>query len=259
LTLSPFDLEGKVAIVTGGARGLGAAQAAMLSRCGAKVVVTARDSGGTGDGEAVAQSLPDAIFVRHDVTSAADWVSVVATTLDRYGHIDVLVNNAGFSAGGSVLEVDLADYAQSVAVNQTGPLLGIKLVAPHMGAGGSIVNIVSIGGLNGSRGAVSYTMSKWALRGLTRCAALDLAPRGIRVNAVIPGRMETPMLDSVRPRLRPTDDGSDPAARGIPLGRVGLPDEVAHVVAFLASELSSFCSGGEYAVDGAQSVQLVVE
>jgi 3alpha(or 20beta)-hydroxysteroid dehydrogenase len=249
-------VEGKVAIVTGGARGQGAAEARLLAQHGARVVVADVE-----DGEEVAAGLPNGIFERLDVSREEDWAAVVGRTVETFGRIDVLVNNAGILTPGGLLDTPLAAYERTVAVNQTGPLLGMRAVVPHMKkqGGGSIVNIASSGSLAGSVGALAYATSKWALRGMTKCIALELAPFSIRVNAVHPGRTETPMLSRTRSEvLKGGPAGADdPAARGVPLGRVGRPEEIAQLVLYLASNLSAFCTGADFVADGGQSAQLV--
>ena len=243
------DLDGKVAIVTGGGRGIGAAVASLFGRHGASVVVTdVRE----GLGRAVVDKLHGpGLFVTHDVGSEDGWERVTRETLDRFGTIDILVNNAGIGQTPAPLtEISMDDYDEVIRVNQRGPLLGMRAVAPAMGrqGHGSIVNISSIGGLFGGRGLVAYSTSKFALRGMTKVAALDLRPLGIRVNSVHPGRVNTPLVGEVlgAAALQQTMHGAG----------IAQPEQVAEVVLFLASDRSSHCNGAEFVVDGGASSAL---
>jgi 3alpha(or 20beta)-hydroxysteroid dehydrogenase len=235
-------LDGKIAIVTGSARGMGEAEARLFVAEGAHVVVCdVRDEAGS----AVAASLGDAaMFVHLDVSDEAQWTTAVDRTLERFGRLDILVNNAGIALPGSILDSTLEDYHRTVAVNQTGVWLGLRAAAPAMrvSGGGSIVNISSAAGLGASVGLAAYGTTKWAVRGLTKTAAGELAHSGIRVNSVHPGVIETDMLD----------DASIPreAALHSPLGRLGSADDVARLVLFLASDDSAYCTGSEFSVDG---------
>ncbi|MFF9424782.1 glucose 1-dehydrogenase [Streptomyces sp. NPDC014746] len=239
----PVDLTGKVALVTGAARGMGEAEARLFAALGAKVVLTDVLAA---EGEATAASLGAAArFVRHDVTDEESWAAAVDTALDAFGRLDVLVNNAAVYSTALITEEDPARLETILRVNLVGPFLGIRAVAPAMRAagGGSVVNISSQAGLQGIWGHGAYGAAKWGLRGLTRTAALELGGDGIRVNSVHPGAIATAMTAHLGTK-------DHPAA---PLGRVGEPEEVARLVAFLASDESSYLSGAELAVDGGAS------
>lgn len=235
-------LEGCIALITGGARGQGAVEARRFVEEGATVVLgDVLDA----EGRATAAAIgPQASYLQHDVTDPASWSSVVTSVLDRFGRLDVLVNNAGIFRTRGLLDTSPELWQQMVAVNQTGVFLGMQAVAPAMVAAGrgSIVNISSIAGLQGTS-SFAYSATKWALRGMTRSAARDLAPHGVRVNSVHPGIIDTAMLDEL-------GDGREAVVRRIPLGRVGVSEEVAELVLFLASDRAAYCTGHEYVVDG---------
>ncbi|WP_217251058.1 glucose 1-dehydrogenase [Streptomyces sp. AC602_WCS936] len=239
----PVDLTGKVALVTGAARGMGRAEARLFAALGAEVVLTdVRED----EGRATAASLgPAARFVRHDVTDEKSWEAAVAAAVDAFGRLDVLVNNAAIYTTSPVVDEDPARLEALLRVNLMGPFLGIRAVAAAMraGGGGSIVNISSQAGLQGIWGHGAYGAAKWGLRGLTRTAALELGADGIRVNSVHPGAIATAMTGHLETKEHP----------GAPLGRVGEPEEVARLVAFLASDDASYLSGAELAVDGGAS------
>jgi 3alpha(or 20beta)-hydroxysteroid dehydrogenase len=232
-------VEGKVALITGGAQGMGAAHAQLLAAEGARVVI--------GDildeeGIALAGDLGDsAQFLHLDVTQPADWSAAVEVAVSRFGSLDVLVNNAGTRAVGPLGTFDLSKWHNVIDVNLTGTFLGMRAVVEPMtsAGGGSIINISSIEGLRGAPLAHPYVASKWAVRGLTKSAALELAPRNIRVNSVHPGFIRTPMTARVPEDLVP-----------VPLGRAGDAHEVATFVLFLASDESSYSTGSEFIVDG---------
>ena len=232
-------VDDKVALISGGARGMGAADARMLVAEGAKVVL--------GDildeqGAALAAELGDsARYVHLDVTSAEDWAGAVETAVNTFGKLNVLVNNAGIAQAAPLKTVDMTRWQKVLDVNLTGPMLGIKAVIEPMVAagGGSIINISSLEGLRGAVWMHSYVASKWGLRGLTKSAALELAPEKIRVNSIHPGFIRTPMTKHLPDNIV-----------SAPMGRPGTPDEVATFVVFLASDESSFSTGAEYVVDG---------
>ena len=238
-------LDGKVALVTGGARGQGAAEARLFAAEGAAVVISdVLDA----DGEATAAAC-GGLYLHHDVTREDDWARVVEAVTSRHGRLDVLVNNAGIFMPGRIRETALADYRRVIEVNQIGVFLGMKAVADAMIAtgAGSIVNISSVAGLQGGGNSIAYTASKWAVRGMTKSAAREFARYGIRVNSIHPGLIETPMLHQV-PGI---DAGRlEGYLRTVPLGRVGAADEVARLALFLASDESSYCTGSEFIIDG---------
>ncbi|WP_144823660.1 glucose 1-dehydrogenase [Marinobacter piscensis] len=236
-------LEGKVAIITGAAQGMGASHARIFIAQGAQVVLTDLNEE---KGQALASELgSNALFVQQDVTREADWVRVVRATEDRFGPVDVLVNNAGITMSKTLAETSLDDYRRILEINQVSVFLGMKLVIPSMkkAGGGSIVNISSINGLVG--GAIGYTDSKFAVRGMTKAAALECAADGIRVNSVHPGVIETPMISQ-----GDTKSAVDEFAKHIPIGRVAKSEEVSNLVLYLASDESSYSTGSEFVVDG---------
>jgi 3alpha(or 20beta)-hydroxysteroid dehydrogenase len=247
-------VDGKVAIVTGAARGTGEATARLLAREGARVVVAdileerAR---------LVTKELGEAgAFVRLDVTSEEDWRRAVAETADRFGAIDVLVNNAAVLHMAAIEDTELADYERIVRVNQVGTFLGIKAVAPAMkrAGRGSIVNVASIDGMSAKNGIVAYAASKWAVRGMTRVAALELGRFGIRVNAVcpeagnaemmrpyVPEAVDVELAASLQQRILKTQMKRSLAEK------IG---DVAYMILFLASDESASCTGTDFLVDG---------
>ncbi|OAB43512.1 glucose 1-dehydrogenase [Paenibacillus antarcticus] len=236
-------LAGKVAIITGGARGMGESHVRKFVSEGAKVVFTDLNEEG---GQALAAELGENVkFVKQDVTKAADWDTVVAETENTFGPVNILVNNAGISMSKSIFDMTEADYRKIVDINQVSVFLGIKATASSMKktGNGSIVNISSMNGLVG--GAIGYTDTKFAVRGMTKAAALQLAPMGIRVNSVHPGVIETPMVtqgDAV--------DTIKEFAKHIPLKRLAQSEEVSNLVLFLASDESSYSTGSEFVIDG---------
>lgn len=237
------SLNGKVAIITGGARGMGAAHARRFVEEGARVVI----SDVLPEGADTARQLGVAcVFVRADVSSESAWAEVMDFCAAEFGTPSVLVNNAAILHGSPISELSLDDYRRVVEINQIGVLLGMKAVWPAMKAagGGSIVNISSVAGMRGGAGLWAYSSSKYAVRGLTQCGALEGAAHGIRVNSVHPGSIDTPMLD-----------GEDPAETSafvatLPIARMAQPQEVSEVVLFLASDAASYVTGSEYVVDG---------
>lgn len=241
------DLTGKVALITGAARGQGEAEARAFAASGARVVVTDVLER---DGTAVAESLGDAArFVRHDVSDDTEWRTAVDTALHEFGRLDVLVNNAAIHAITPLVDTTAEDLERMLRVNLIGAFLGMKAVVEPMTAagGGSIVNISSQAGLQGLAGHSAYGATKWGLRGITKTAAIELGPLGIRVNSVHPGPIDTPMIGHL-------GLGRGPGSfTGLPLNRVGVPEEVAGLVAFLASDEASYISGAELAVDGGLS------
>jgi 3alpha(or 20beta)-hydroxysteroid dehydrogenase len=234
-------VEGKIVVVTGAAGGQGAAEAAALAREGATVVAADLAE------EAPSRLGADTIAYRRlDVSRAEEWQKLGAWLEERYGRVDGLVSNAGIPWRDRLLEVSVADWERVLAVNLTGPLLGMQTVVPLMRAGGSIVNVSSVAGLTGHY-AVAYTASKWGVRGLSRAASLELGPLGIRVNTIFPGYIETPMTASAPDAFRVANIAATP------LGRTGTADDVAPLVVYLISDESSYLSGAEIAVDGGLS------
>ncbi len=238
-------LDGKVALVTGGARGQGAAEAALFRSEGAAVVLTdVLDA----EGERTAAAIGGR-YLHHDVTSEKDWERVVAEVLDRHDRLDILVNNAGIWMTGRLTDTLLADYRRVIEVNQVGVFLGMQAAARPMRAArsGSIINISSIAGLRGAMSGFAYGASKWAVRGMTKSAAQELGPFGVRVNSIHPGLIETAMLH----QLPGWDAGATPAyLQRIPMGRTAEAEEVARLALFLASDDSAYCTGGEFIIDG---------
>lgn len=250
-------LEGKVAIVTGAGRGMGAAFAAMLADAGASVVLTDINQD---EVERRAVAIGErALALRHDVSKADEWEAVVTAAQERFGFVTNLVNNAGIIAPGMyegpIETLNEEAFWRGVAVNQLGVLLGIKHVTPSMRAagGGSIVNMSSLGGLRGVAHLSIYVSTKFAVHGITKTAALELARDGIRVNSVHPGLIRTPAVTG-----ETDDEASRAAILGIeqmaatafPIPRLGEPEEVARIVRFLSSDEASYCTGAEFLVDG---------
>lgn len=236
-------LSGKVAIITGGARGMGAAHVRRFVEEGAKVVFTDINEE---VGEKLASELGDnTLFVKHDVTDEAGWQEVIEKAEAAFGPVNVLVNNAGISMSKSIFDMSVEDYKKIIDINQVSVFLGIKAVLPSMqkAEGGSIVNISSMNGIVG--GAVGYTDSKFAVRGMTKAAALQVGHLGIRVNSVHPGVIETPMVtegDAV--------EQIEEFAKQIPMRRMAQSEEVTNMVLFLASSESSYSTGAEFIIDG---------
>jgi 3alpha(or 20beta)-hydroxysteroid dehydrogenase len=239
--------HGKVVLISGGARGQGAAEARMLVAEGARVVIgDLREE----EGRRLAAELGQAAtFVRHDVTDEAEWAHAVAAA-ETLGGLHGMVNNAGIYIPRTLMETDAALFEQHVRVNQFGCFLGMKAVVGAMerSGGGSIVNISSVAGLRGSPGAFAYSATKWALRGMTKAAAIDLAPRRIRVNSVHPGPIDTEMLKvrTAEENLRRVDQ--------VPMKRMGSAEEVARLVLFLLSDESAYMTGAELTIDGGVSL-----
>jgi 3alpha(or 20beta)-hydroxysteroid dehydrogenase len=234
-------LDGSVALISGAARGQGEAIARIFAEEGASVVL--------GDilddqGSRVAESLgASGTYVHLDVTQMESWRAAVSLALERFGKLTTLVNNAGIMLRGSIEEMSQADYEQVIAVNQVGCWLGMKVAAPAIRAagGGAIVNTSSTAGLSGLLDRSAYVASKFAIRGMTKTAALEFGPDRIRVNCICPGAIATGMMS------RQVDDDQFST---LPVPRVGRPEEVGRLAAFLASENSSYCTGAEFVIDG---------
>ncbi len=240
-------LEGKVAIITGGARGMGASHAEVFVKEGAKVVIT-----DILDGQETAEKLgPNCTFMKHDVTLREDWERVVKETDKLYGPVTVLVNNAGIAKLKPWDQTTDEDYDIHYRINQLGVYLGMQITAPFMiKAGiGSIVNISSIAGMAGGANALPYVATKFAVRGMTKAAAIDWGPMNIRVNSVHPGVIRTPMTME-----NPDVDKSLVEQMGelSPLKRIADAIEITNLVLYLASDESSFSTGSEFIADGGQ-------
>lgn len=245
--MTPLRVEDKVAIITGSAGGIGTAAARRLAEEGALLLLTDAD-------EAGARALSDELGERasshaHDVTSEDDWQTVVSTALQTHGRIDVLLNNAGVFLAAPLTETALEDFRQVINVNVVGVFLGMRAVAEAMAAqrSGSIINVSSVAGLTGSPYLTAYAASKWAVRGMTKGVAKELAQFGVRVNSLHPGQIDTDM--NARQREK-TPELIDKLIRGIPLRRIGTPEEIAHAVVYLASDESIYTTGSELVVDG---------
>ena len=237
-------LAGKVAIVTGGASGMGADYASRFVAEGASVVVADINHD---DGAALAEQLgASSRFVPLDVTQPAEWRAAVAATTDAFGPPTVLVNNAGITGWASILDGDVDSFRHMLDVNLVSMWLGMQAVAPSMIAagGGSIVNVSSDAGMTAYPNLSAYVTSKWGARGLTRAAAVELGQRGVRVNVILPGLIDTPMG---RLALGSRDPAEVMAAAPIP--RIGRVDEITNLVVFLASDESSYCTGADWVAD----------
>jgi len=248
-------LTGKVALISGGARGMGAAEARLFAAEGAKVVIgDVLEAQGREVEAEIKAAGGEAVFVRLDVTHEADWQRAVETAVRQFGQLHILVNNAGVSGQGRVEDVTLEEWNRVMDINSTGVFLGTKTAIPAMrqAGGGSIVNISSQLGLVGvDNSSPQYQASKGSVRLLTKATAIQYAQDGIRVNSVHPGPIETPMTEARR---------SDPEVRAltlarIPLGRYGQPDDVAMGVLYLASDEASFITGSELVIDGGWTAQ----
>lgn len=240
-------LTGKVLILTGAAGGQGRVAARVFAGAGARLILTDRDPGGA----EVATGLgASAVFVQHDVSIRADWDRVVDAATERFGGIDVLINNAGIAGRDDVQTVTCERMRGYLDVNLLGALNGIQAVVPAMRArgGGSIVNICSISALRSTPGLAGYGISKWALRGLSRYAAAELAPHKVRVNLVLPGAVDVSMI-----RDGQSEAGKEAFARQVPLGRLARSEEIAQTALFLASDAASYVTGAELVADGGLS------
>ena len=239
-------LKGKVALITGASGGQGAVEAQMFAREGASVVLADIDHAA---GKALAAKIRKAggkaLYLSLDVTDAGQWSKAIARVRREFGALHVLVNNAGIVSRVGIMDVGIEDWARTIDINLTGPLLGMRAAAPLIrdSGGGSIVNISSTAAIAGHWGA-AYVASKWGLRGITKTAALEFQDWGIRANSVHPAQVdETKMTDSSAPGYREANE------RVIPLGRAAKPEEIGHAVLFLASDESSYINGTEIVVD----------
>ena len=249
-------LNNKVAIITGGSQGMGEATVRQFIKAGAKVLI--------GDildkkGQALAESLGDsAIYQRLDVSSETDWAAAIATAEEHFGQLNVLVNNAGILHVASLVDTTEEDYMRVVRINQLGPLLGMKaVVEPMKRAGsGSIINISSFEGLQAKNGLIAYVSSKWALRGMTKSAAIELGRYNIRVNSVHPGGVHTPMSGATS--ATPDAQANEMYANH-PIPRVGMPDEIAAISLFLATDEATYTTGSEIVADGGWNAGLMFD
>lgn len=240
-------LTGKIAVITGAARGMGAAEARLFADEGAHVLLCdVLDD----EGIPLAEELGEAARYRHlDVTDETQWIAALAAVMAEFGTPDILVNNAGVLQFAPLVSMLRSDFERVLDINLVGPFLGMKTVGATMteAGTGSIVNISSTGGLVGMSMIGAYTASKWGLRGLTKSAAIEFGHQGVRVNSIHPGGVDTPMANP---------DGGDVdqaqyAAQ--PIQRIGRPEEVAQLALFLASDESSYSTGSEFVVDGGQT------
>ncbi|MFE6333631.1 SDR family NAD(P)-dependent oxidoreductase [Streptomyces sp. NPDC057798] len=244
-------LDGRVVVVTGAARGQGEQEARLFRQEGASVVVAdVLDD----RGRALAEEI-GALYVRLDVGEEEQWRAAVRRAKEAYGRIDGLVANAGILRFNSLVDTPLDEFMRIVRVNQVGCFLGIKTIAPEMEDGGTIVTTASCTGLTGMAAVGAYAATKHAVLGLTRVAALELAARGIRVNAICPGAIDTAMSNPAQLDPAADAEGVTRALDGlyrklVPLGRIGRPEEVARLALFLTSEDSSYITGQPFVIDG---------
>ncbi|MDP9168020.1 MAG: SDR family oxidoreductase [Actinomycetota bacterium] len=234
--MNPYRLDDKVVLITGAARGQGAAEAELMAELGAQVIACdVLDVEGAALRERLGTSVS---YHRLNVVEAHEWQSVVRDVVDQHGRIDVLINNAGVYRRALLTDWTAEQIRNMLDVNLVGPILGMQTVSPVMPDGGVIVNVASTAALRGFGGSLPYASSKWGLRGASRSAAIEFAPR-IRVNCVLPGAVDTPMIDAAALDLSHQ-----------PMPRAARPEEIARTVAFLASDAASYCTGAEFVVDG---------
>ena len=243
-------LDGKVVLVTGAARGIGAAIAHRFAEEGASLLLTDADEAGA---RQLATDIGNGSGAHaHDVTSETEWEAVAAWALETHGRVDVLANNAGVFLAATLEETTLEDFRRVQEVNQVGVFLGMRTIAPAMTSrgGGSIINVSSVAGLMGTPYLTAYAAGKWAVRGMTKAVAKELAAAGVRVNSLHPGQIDTDMHTSQRER---TPELIDRLVAAIPVRRIGEPGEVADAALFLASDESRYVTGGELVIDGGVS------
>lgn len=236
------QLEGRVAIVTGAASGIGAATAKLFTQAGATVLaLDVTDQAG----HALVAASSNLHYRHLDVAAEADWADAMAWVRERFGRVDVLVNNAGVHRTAEIEHTSVAMFDQVYRVNQLGPFLGMRAVIPLMkNSGGAIVNVSSTAGLKGYAGMIAYSGTKFAIRGMTKSAAAELARYNIRVNSVHPGLVYTPMTGGLG------ESWQQASASRVPLGRGAQPEEIAKLILFVASDAASFSTGAEFVCDG---------
>ena len=244
-------LDGKVTLITGAARGMGKAYAQLFAQEGSKVALCdIRDD----EGQALAESIgDDAIYLSLNVTDESAWQEAIAATEAAFGHVTTLINNAGIAESAPFYEMSLESFKHVTDVLQTGVFLGMKSIVPSMTAagGGSIINISSIDGLMGMNNIISYVGAKWAVRGMTKAAAREVADRNIRVNSIHPGFIYTHLAVEEEAHLAPTHALLDKHTEALaPMKRTGEPEEIAKLALFLASDDSSYSTGSEFVADG---------
>ncbi|MGH3437363.1 MAG: glucose 1-dehydrogenase [Sciscionella sp.] len=239
-------LQNKVALITGASEGQGAAAARRYVAEGARVMIAdiADD-----EGKSLADELGDATRYQHlDVSNEQHWADAVGAAIAEFDQIDILVNNAGILHFSAIMDTKLADYERVIRINQIGTFLGMRAVIPVMPeGGGSIVNVSSVEGLAGMPFLVAYTASKFAIRGMTKVAAMELGGKGIRVNSVHPGAIDTRMVQTA---AGGAEVDLSPIGQTVALRRIGRPEEIADLVVFLGSDESSYCTGAEFVADG---------
>ncbi len=246
------SLAGRVAFISGGARGMGAAEAKLFVREGASVAIAdILDDRGRALAAEIEQGGGKAMYVHVDVSLEADWIKAAAAVRERFGRIDILVNNAGINDRQTIMGTSPESWRKVMAVNVDGTLFGLRAIAPIMrdGGGGAVVNIASTAGYSGNSFA-AYATSKWAVRGLTKCAALEFAPWRIRVNAICPGLVLSE-LNTGQPYI-------EPMAKATPLGRAGDVEDIAKLALFLVSDASDYITGQDHIIDGGFTAGLVL-
>ncbi len=253
-------LEGKVALISGGARGMGAAEAKLFSREGAKVVIAdVLEAEGRQTEAEINETGGDAIFVTLDVTQQSDWDAAISRTVEQFGKLDVIVNNAGISSRVSIEETTVEEWDRIIDINSKGVFLGTKAAITQMksqGTGGSVINISSISGNIGQDTvAAAYNASKGAVRIFSKSAAIQYAADGIRVNTIHPGPIQTPMTREGWEGAETFGEQDYVATENAPMGRYGKPEEVAYGALYLASEESSYVTGAELVIDGGYTAQ----
>jgi NAD(P)-dependent dehydrogenase (short-subunit alcohol dehydrogenase family) len=252
-----MNFTGRIVLITGGAGGIGAATAELFLRLGARIALVDLSQDALDSRSAELSTLGEVLTIQADVSKEDDTIRYVATTIEAFGTIDVFFNNAGITGRVSPLvDTDIEDFDCVMDVNVRGAFLGLKHVLPVLFAAGhgSVINTSSVAGLEGRRNLAPYVVSKHAITGLTKSAALEAAPHGVRVNSIHPAPVNTEMMRGIEEGFSPDDlEGAQAAfTLGVPLGRYADPAEVANLVAFLASDESSFITGAQYRIDGGQ-------